>query len=131
MYCWSIVAGHHDEAHGLLAAPFLRSLLLFRVPSYFQSRGLAHPLDGIAESTRYIPATLTSEQLSGILDRIPFELIHDYIVHGSPAEVVAWTEEMAAHGLEHVVLNDVTRHVEGGEAASRVLDLVGEKGANG
>src|SRR5205823_14806313 len=128
MYAWSLVCASHERAHELLRAPFLRSLLLYRSPEYFHARGVEHPLAGVAPTTDYLPSTLTREQARAALERVPAELIHDYIVHGSPADVRAWAAEMEQVGMQHVVLYDVAQYVEGGRAASRLGELLAASG---
>jgi phthiodiolone/phenolphthiodiolone dimycocerosates ketoreductase len=124
MYVWALVCDTHEAAHALLRAPFLRSLLLFRGPEFFQARGLEHPLAGVAASTDYLPTRLTREQALRALERVPESLVHDYVVHGTPADVRAWTAEMEGAGMQHVVLYDVAPYVQGGAAASRLGDLL-------
>ncbi len=124
LFAWSLVAESHEAAHALLRAPVLRSLLFFRQPEYFQARGMEHPLAGVTPTTEYLPSTLTPEQADRALKRVPDDLIHEYVVHGTPAEVRAWAAEMEQVGMQHAVLYDLAQYLAGGAAVSRLHELL-------
>jgi hypothetical protein len=124
MFCWSIVNENHELSHRLLQAPILKALLFFRAPAYFEALGLEHPLAGITASTRYLPSALSTQDAAAAIERVPFDLLHEYIVHGSPAEVNAWVADLEVYGLTHIILYDIARYLADGRRQDRTLELV-------
>jgi phthiodiolone/phenolphthiodiolone dimycocerosates ketoreductase len=123
LWVFTMVASDHAEAHEMLEAAALRTLLFFRGEAFFRGNGLHHPLAGIAEELAYIPSLLTAEQVVVAAQATPAELVHDYIVHGTPDEVGAWVESMARHGLQHVVLWDLAHLSEPEPGRRAIFDL--------
>jgi phthiodiolone/phenolphthiodiolone dimycocerosates ketoreductase len=86
--------------------------------------GLRHPLWEVTGRPEYIPARLSREQAERAVDLVPDDALHEYIVHGSAAEVRAHAEELGAHGLQHLIAYDLAQFVEGGNAVSAIEDLL-------
>jgi phthiodiolone/phenolphthiodiolone dimycocerosates ketoreductase len=124
MFVWSLVATDHEAAHRLMRAPFLKALLMFRGAAYFEQLGLRHPLLEVTGRPEYIPARLSVEQAERAVGMVPDDALHEYIVHGSAAEVRAEAEELGRHGLQHLITYDLARFVEGGAAVSAIEQLL-------
>lgn len=109
MWRYVVVAEDHEASHQLVEHPLVKALLLALPASYFESRGHSHPLGkdmyGFLE---YVPARYGREEAMKAIDDIPFEVAHDAILHGDPAELAASIEPYAAVGLRHVALWNVS-----------------------
>ncbi len=116
-----ILQDDHEEAHRLLRHPAVALQCLYLGRDRFAAHGAAHPLRGSAfESTI---ATLDGARLADAARRVPFELAHEAIPHGTPEEVA---EAIRAYeGLEHVRFSDLSS-LGGGRRGglARILSLI-------
>ncbi len=97
-----VVAASHDEAHELLDHPILRAYGLLLGPERFADVGASHPLGGGGLS--HLVASRDDGSQLAAARAVPFAVVHDYVLHGTAAEVAA--QIGAYEGLDHVVLWD-------------------------
>lgn len=95
----------HDEVHRLMDHPLVKGLALSLPDWLYKTIGAEHPLgDGFHGLRSYIPAGMSKETALELIDRIPFDVIHRYMLHGSPDEVVEQMTPYVDAGATHVVL---------------------------
>jgi phthiodiolone/phenolphthiodiolone dimycocerosates ketoreductase len=97
-----VIAGDHEAAHRLLEHPILKAFALLLPPERFEAAGSTHPLGG--GGLRHMLASNDSGTLLAAAQAVPFEVVHDYILHGTAEEVAARIAEY--DGLDHAVLWD-------------------------
>lgn len=113
-----VVQFDHEAAHRLLRHPAVRQICLLLPDEVFARYGIRHPLGGSALHT--LIATRSADTLLSAVKAIPDELVHDQIIHGSPAEVAA---RIAGYpGLDHVRISDLSRN--GGHRGGGVERLI-------
>jgi phthiodiolone/phenolphthiodiolone dimycocerosates ketoreductase len=95
----------HEEVHRQMAHPLVKGLALSLPDWLYKTIGAEHPLgDGFHGLRSYIPAGMPRETALELIDRIPFEVIHRYMLHGSPDEVVEGMAPFVDAGAGHVIL---------------------------
>ena len=116
-----VVQDSHEQAHEILGHPAVRLMCLLLSEDDFARYGMVHPLGGSALHS--IVPTLSGEVLAHAAERVPDEMVHDHVVHGTPDEVVAFIG--AYSGLEHVRLSDLSSSGGGrGGGIERLLSIV-------
>jgi phthiodiolone/phenolphthiodiolone dimycocerosates ketoreductase len=97
-----VVASSHDDAHRLLEHPILGAYALLLPPERFAAVGATHPLGG--GGLRHLVASRDDGSQLVAASAVPFAVVHDYVLHGTPEEVA---EQIASYeGLDHAVLWD-------------------------
>lgn len=97
-----VVQPTHEQAHALLAHPVLKAFALLLPPERFAAAGAEHPLGG--GGLHKMVASLDGEGQLAAAERVPFQVVHDYLLHGTPADVADSIGEY--RGLDHLVLWD-------------------------
>lgn len=105
-----VVADSHELCHRLLDQPFVKILaVVLPEEKYRDWAGVEHPLGsrryGLVD---YIPEQLDRETALALIDRIPFEVAHRFIMHGTAEEVAETLGLYAEVGLQHAVLWNMT-----------------------
>ncbi|MDA8267065.1 MAG: LLM class flavin-dependent oxidoreductase [Actinomycetota bacterium] len=107
-----VVADTHEAAHQLLEHPILRAYGLLLPPERFAEVGADHPLGGHGLS--HLVASRDDGSQLAAAKAVPFPVVHDYFVHGTPEEVAA---QIGAYDeLDHAVLWDPVPLVDLGAA---------------
>jgi phthiodiolone/phenolphthiodiolone dimycocerosates ketoreductase len=89
MRSYAALADDHERAHQLIDHPLVKGYVLSLPDWLFKSMGAEHPLgEDFHGLTSYIPAGMPREDALDAIGRIPFELVHEYFLHGTPADVV-------------------------------------------
>jgi len=97
-----VVAADHESAHELLEHPILRAFALLLPPERYSEIGATHPLGG--GGLRHLVASNDRGSQLEAAQSVPFAVVHDYILHGTAAEVAARIS--AYDGLQHALLWD-------------------------
>jgi phthiodiolone/phenolphthiodiolone dimycocerosates ketoreductase len=109
MWSFTVVAPDHESAHRIVEHPMVKAFALALPDSFYAKRGYQHPLGaGTHGFLEYIPSRLSREEAAKAIDDVPFEVAHDAILHGSPADLARKIEGYAAIGLRHIALWNVT-----------------------
>lgn len=109
MWTYTVVASDHETAHRLLDHPMVKAFQLILPDAFFRERGSAHPLgEGFYGLTSYVPTRLGREEAMRAIEAMPFEVVHDATLHGTPSEIAAKVEHYAAAGMRHIALWNVT-----------------------
>ncbi len=109
MWFLVVVDEDHETAHRLVADRIVKGFLLTLPAEAFARHGAEHPLGSSAYGLReYIPTMWEKDDMLAALDSIPDEVAQEYILHGTPDEVVATVREYEERGLQHVVLWNIS-----------------------
>ncbi len=108
MWSYTVVAEDHEAAHRIIEHPMVKAFVLALSAEFFEERGAEHPLGAGNHFIDYVPARLGADEARAAMDKIPFNVAHDAILHGSPADIGKKIEAYAAIGLRHIALWNVT-----------------------
>lgn len=113
MWAYTVIAEDHETTHRLLDHPMVKAFTLALSHTFFEDRGVPHPL---GEKTYgfldYVPARLSADEALGAIDGVPFEVVHDALFHGTPDELAGKLGPYAEAGLRHIALWNVTFFAE-------------------
>ncbi len=112
MWAYTVVAEDHEAAHRLLEHRMVKAFQIAQSHEFFEARGAKHPLGKIYGFTEYVPARLSEDEAIRAIDGVPFEVVHDATLHGTPAEIAEKLGPYARIGLEHVALWNITFFAE-------------------
>ena len=77
--------------------------------SCFEEFGVEHPLgEGSYGLLDCIPTHLPEERVRQALQAVPLEVAHKYLMVGTPDQILDELGQFVAHGLEHVVLWNIS-----------------------
>jgi phthiodiolone/phenolphthiodiolone dimycocerosates ketoreductase len=108
---WSYVVTDesHDECHRMLDALLVKDLCVALPWEVFKRHGHSHPLGERAFGmTDYIPSRLSRERALEVINAVPFEVCHEFIIHGTPEEIAEYVEPYIEAGATHIALQNVT-----------------------
>jgi phthiodiolone/phenolphthiodiolone dimycocerosates ketoreductase len=109
MFCYCAPATDHESAHRILENRLVKCFCMALDAKRFAKAGYEHPLGpdfyGLVD---FKPAGLPREIAIDLVNRIPFEVVHEFIWHGTAAEIYRHATEFAAAGLDHLILWNVS-----------------------
>jgi len=121
----------HDAAHAAMAEPSVRVGALEVPAQAWRDAGATHPLGenhrGIVD---YVPTRYTAEEMRAIIEKIPWDAVHNLFPHGEPAEIVEHVRPFRDAGLRDVVIQNVSpvskpsRALASGAAFTRTARLL-------
>jgi len=89
MRSYAALSDDHDRAHQLIDHPLVKGYVLSLPDWIYKTMGAEHPLgEDFHGLTSYIPAGIPKEEALEAIGRIPFELVHEYFLHGTPTDVI-------------------------------------------
>jgi phthiodiolone/phenolphthiodiolone dimycocerosates ketoreductase len=97
-----VVQESHEAAHRLLEHPVLKAFALLLPAERFEAVGAQHPLGG--GGLKHLVASRSGEEQLVAAEAVPFEVIHDLMLHGTAEEVADVIRSYP--GVDHVVLWD-------------------------
>lgn len=104
LFSYCVAAASHERAHQLLEAPLIRLYALLLPASVFERHGRPHPLgEEFYGLTGFVPTRLSREAALRAADAVPFEVVHEFIAHGTPDDLAARFREYEDVGMQHVV----------------------------
>jgi phthiodiolone/phenolphthiodiolone dimycocerosates ketoreductase len=125
-----VMGEDHERVHALLEHPLIKALCLSLPDWLYGSVGGQHPLgEGFHGLRSYIPSGLSREDALELIDRVPFQLVHDYMWHGSPDDFVRKARPYVEEGASHVILFNMGHLADPGgslEAFRLLRDVVVE-----
>ena len=99
----------HEKAHRMLNHALVKALCLSLPDWLYGTVGGEHPLgEGFHGLQSYIPSGLSREDALRLIGRIPFDLVHEYMWHGSPDDLLRKMTPYVEEGASHVVLHNMT-----------------------
>ncbi len=108
---WSllIIDEDHSECDRLLNTAYAKNYALVLHEDRFKMYNTSHPLGtnfyGLLD---YIPTEYSRESMINALEKIPYKLCENLILHGTPDDVIGEIEKYIKIGLEHLVLYNIT-----------------------
>lgn len=106
----SYVVAHedHNAAHRMLNHPLIKGLCLSLPDWLYKTVGASHPLgDGFHGLRSYIPSGIPREEALRLIEAVPFELVHQYMLHGTPDDIVTAIEPYVEAGATHIILHNM------------------------
>ena len=105
MFCYCVPAQDHKTAHKILENPLVKCFCMALSDKRFQAAGYAHPLGtGSYGLLDFVPAGMSRSEAESLVAKIPFEVVHEFVWHGTAEELYDKAVEYAAIGLEHLIL---------------------------
>jgi phthiodiolone/phenolphthiodiolone dimycocerosates ketoreductase len=108
MWAYTIIAEDHETAHRLLSHPMVRAFTLALHEEFFTRRGYEHPLGSGNHFLEYVPTRLDHDTAMKAIEAVPFEVVHDAMLHGSPSDIGKKIVAYADAGLRHIALWNVS-----------------------
>lgn len=103
-----VMGEDHEKVHRMLDHPLVKGLCLSLPDWLYQAVGGEHPLgEGFHGLRSYIPSGLPRDEALRLIERIPFELVHEYMWHGSPDDLVRKMTQHVDAGASHVILHNM------------------------
>jgi phthiodiolone/phenolphthiodiolone dimycocerosates ketoreductase len=113
MWAYTLVAEDHATCHELLEHRMVKAFVLALSHEFYEQRGARHPLgDEFYGFLDYIPSRLDRDEALRAIDAVPFEVVHDGILHGTPSELAQKIEAFGRVGLRHIALWNITFFAE-------------------
>jgi phthiodiolone/phenolphthiodiolone dimycocerosates ketoreductase len=125
LWSYALVAETHEEAHRLLEFPLVKAYALVLPADAYERRGHAHPLgDSFYGLRDYVPTRYGREEGLAALEAIPHEVVHDFVLHGTPDDLVATARRYESAGMRHFIPWNITFFAEAARTKSsfRLLD---------
>jgi len=97
-----VIQPTHEAAHRLLEHPVLKAFALLLPPERYAAAGVEHPLGG--GGLRHMVASRDGPAQLAAARQVPFEVVHDYMLHGTAGEVAAVVA--GYEGLDHLLVWD-------------------------
>jgi len=125
IYLYAVIHEDHDVAVKALEGLLLRVQALAGNADVFAQAGLEHPLGaGFAGLRDYIPEWESAATVRDAANSLPTEGAQHFVVHGTPAEVVAHLQPFVDAGVRRVVLDNllplgIPEELEGANRATR------------
>jgi phthiodiolone/phenolphthiodiolone dimycocerosates ketoreductase len=123
----SYVVAHedHEVAHRMMDHPLIKGLCLSLPDWLYKTVGSEHPLgDGFHGLRSYIPSGIPRDEALQLIERVPFELVHQYMLHGTPDDMVNGMSPYIEAGASLVVLHNMGFLADPGTSASSLRLLV-------
>jgi phthiodiolone/phenolphthiodiolone dimycocerosates ketoreductase len=109
LWDYTVLASDHDASHRLLDHVMVRAFCLAMPDSFYQALGHVHPLgEGFHGLSQYVPTHYGRTEALEAIAKIPFDVVHESTLHGTPADVAREVARYAAVGLRHVTLWNIT-----------------------
>ncbi len=125
IYLYAVIHEDHDVAAKALEGLLLRVQALAGNSELFRQAGLEHPLGPEFAGLRdFIPEWLPATTVRDAANELPVEGAQHFVVHGTPAEIVAHLQPFVDVGVRRVVLDNllplgIPEELEGANRATR------------
>jgi phthiodiolone/phenolphthiodiolone dimycocerosates ketoreductase len=104
LWSYVVVAPTRSEAEQIVTHPLLRGLTFLMAAERFERYGSQHPLKqcryGLMD---YVPTRVSAEEWFAGADMVPFELLDEFFIWGTPDDIVERTLKYVDAGCLHPV----------------------------
>lgn len=109
LWGYVVIDTDHEECHRMLDALLVKDLCLALPWEMFKRHGRTHPLGEQAFGmVDYVPSRVPRERALQMIEAVPFELTHEFILHGTPEDLAEYCEPYIAAGVKHIALQNIT-----------------------
>ncbi|TAK27073.1 MAG: LLM class flavin-dependent oxidoreductase [Chloroflexota bacterium] len=109
LWTYLVVDEDHEECHRILENPIIKNYAMIAPTEMFAKHGAEHPLGPDRVGLRdYIPTHFGREEALDAIRRIPAGVAQEFIMHGTPDELIAQLEDYADHGLQSIVMANIS-----------------------
>jgi phthiodiolone/phenolphthiodiolone dimycocerosates ketoreductase len=103
-----LIDGSHEACHSALSSPVLRLGALVLDAQAWRDAGGTHPFgEGFRGMVDFVPTVYSTDQLREAMEKVPPDVMHGLLPHGTPDEVAELIRAYQRVGLRHVVLENV------------------------
>lgn len=116
LWSYTIVAETRAEAERIITHPLLRGLTFLLARERFEKYGVSHPIErcryGLMD---YVPTRISADEWFRGAGMVPFELLDEFFLWGTPDDIVEKTLRYVDAGCRHPIwwnvsfLTDLTR----------------------
>ncbi len=109
LWQWFILDDEPEECRRMMQTPLAKAFALLYPAELWTKLGYEHPLGSDFYSLRdYIPMRYGRETMLEAIDRVPQEILESFYITGDADSVLDILEEYMKHGLEHIIMWNVT-----------------------
>ncbi|PXX58742.1 luciferase-like monooxygenase [Nocardia tenerifensis] len=100
----------------LLRAPAVRYLGLLAPDAVWARHGAKHPMgEGFRGLIDLMPHRLTKAEVQEAIAQVPDEVLHDWLMIGTPPQILARMRELSDAGLRHAIVFPTAALVSGAD----------------
>jgi phthiodiolone/phenolphthiodiolone dimycocerosates ketoreductase len=119
LWSYTVVAESHAEAHRLLEFPLVKAYAIILPADAYSRHGHKHPLGDSSYGIRdYVPTRYGRDEALAIVESIPPEVVHDFILHGTPDDLVGVARRYEQAGMQHFIPWNITFFAEAARTRS-------------
>jgi phthiodiolone/phenolphthiodiolone dimycocerosates ketoreductase len=119
LWSYTVVAESHEEAHRLLEFPLVKAYAIILPADAYARHGHRHPLGNESYGIRdYIPTRYGRKEALAVVDAIPSDVVHDFVLHGTPDDLAAVARRYEAEGMRHFIPWNITFFAEAARTRS-------------
>jgi phthiodiolone/phenolphthiodiolone dimycocerosates ketoreductase len=109
LWNWCLFDNEPAECDRLLQSPIAKAFALL-LPAYiWKQMGHAHPFgEDFYSLTDYVPTRYDRETTLKAMDQVPMEILREFYMHGDADTIIGKLEDYVKHGLQHIILWNVT-----------------------
>ncbi|TFF91189.1 LLM class flavin-dependent oxidoreductase [Candidatus Thorarchaeota archaeon] len=109
LWQWFILDDEPEECRRLMQTPLARAFALLYPAELWSELGYEHPLGADFYSLRdYIPMHYDRETMLDAIEKVPQEILERFYISGGTDSVLGVLEEYMEHGLDHMIMWNVT-----------------------
>ena len=137
LWAYTCIGDSRADCLALFESPMYKVIALQLPASVYEKHGVKPPLgEGSYGFNDFIPTRFDRDEILGVLEGVPPEVVAEAVLHGSVDEVVGQLRELEQAGCQHAVLwnisflTDAERLVPSFGAFGQVLNAFGSDGAS-
>ncbi len=113
-----VVAPTSEAARAMLDRRAIKFMALLAPDELWQAGGLTHPLGkGFGGMVDFVPQSYDRATMDAAIAQVPFELLAEQMIWGTPQQVLSQVRALGEAGLQHVVLTPASALVSPRAAA--------------
>jgi phthiodiolone/phenolphthiodiolone dimycocerosates ketoreductase len=109
LWNWCVFEEDPAECERLLQAPIAKAFALLLSGDMWKRMGYEHPFgDDFYSLTDYVPTRFDRETTLKAMEQVPMEVLREFYIHGDADTIIGILEDYVKHGLQHIILWNVT-----------------------